>query len=137
MIPGGTDDPKDLGSKKIFDQEKESELNEGFSGENLPKNYDPSADKLKTELDKNKDGEIEAVKRARDVDEKQAPSVSPGEDTIRGDGAVVSKSRGTANENEDMETTENRDFNSDTDKKRYGASSPDNHKHRGNINAGE
>jgi hypothetical protein len=137
MIPGGTDDPKDLGSKKIFDQEKEGEPNEGFSGENLPKNYDPSADKLKTELDKKKDGETVTVKRARDVDEKQAPPVSQSDDTIRDDGAVVSKSRGTANENEDMETAENRDFNSDTDEKRYDASNPDNHKHRGNTHVGD
>ena len=51
MAPG-TDDPKDLGSKKINNQEKFSEKNEGFSGENLPKNYDPSSDKLKMELEK-------------------------------------------------------------------------------------
>jgi len=137
MIPGGTDDPKDLGSKKIFNQEKESELNEGFSGENLPKNYDPSAGKLKMELDKKKDGEIETVKRARDVDEKQAPAVSQSEDTMRDDGTIISKSRGTSNEKEDMETAENRDFNSDIEEKRYDASSPDNHKHRGNTHVDE
>ena len=38
----GTDDPKDLGSKKWNNEEKESKKNEGFSGENLPKNYNPS-----------------------------------------------------------------------------------------------
>ena len=69
MIPG-TDDPKDLGSKKMNNQEKLSEKNEGFSGENLPKNYDPSKGKLKTELDKDTDGNTDTVKRARDVDEK-------------------------------------------------------------------
>lgn len=137
MIPGGTDDPKDLGSKKINNQEKTSDKNEGFSGENLPKNYDPSADKLKTELDKKKDGDTEAVKRARDVDEKNAPPVSQSEHTKRDDGAVVSKSRGTENEAEDMETAQNRDFNSDTDEKRYNATHPDNHRHRGNTHVGE
>ena len=133
----GTDDPKDLGSKKMNNQEKESELNEGFSGENLPKNYDPSKDKLKAELDKDTDGSTETVKRARDVGEKQAAPVSQSSNTTRDDGAVVSKSRGTANEKEDIQTAENRDFNSDTEKKRYPASHPDNHKHRGNIDAGK
>lgn len=133
----GTDDPKDLGSKKINNQEKEGEKNEGFSGENLPKNYDPSKDKLKTEIDKDTDGNADAVKRARDVDEKQASEVSQSSKTIGSDGNVVSKSRGTATENEDIETAENRDFNSDTDETRYPASHPDNHKHRGNIDAGK
>jgi hypothetical protein len=137
MAPGGTDDPKDLGSKKIFDQEKESDKNEGFSGENLPKNYDPSTNKLKKEIDKDEDGEIKTVDRARDVDEKQAPPVSQSASTTRDDGKVVSKSRGTANEAEDMETAENRDFNSDVDEERYPPSDDENKKSRGNINFGE
>jgi hypothetical protein len=133
----GTDDPKDLGSHKMNNQEKQSEKNEGFSGENLPKNYDPSSNKLKPELDKDTDGSSETVKRARDVDEKKAAPVSQSDKTTRSDGEVVSKSRGTANDAEDRETAENRDFNSDTDKNRYPASHPDNHKHRGNIDAGK
>lgn len=136
MIPG-TDDPKDLGSKKMNNQEKLSEKNEGFSGENLPKNYDPSKGKLKTELDKDTDGNTDTVKRARDVDEKQASPVSQSNKTTRNDGAVVSKSRGTANEKEDKKTAENRDFNSDTNEKRYPTSHPDNKEHRGNIDAGK
>lgn len=136
MIPG-TDDPKDLGSKKMNNQEKESELNEGFSGENLPKNYDPSKAKLQTELDKDTDGSTETVKRARDVDEKQAAPVSQSSKTMRNDGAVVSKSRGTTNEKEDIETAENRDFNSDTDKKDYPDSYQNKREHRGNIDAGK
>ncbi|AWH86713.1 hypothetical protein HYN59_17080 [Flavobacterium album] len=137
MAPGGTDDPKDLGSKKIGNQEKQSDKNEGFSGDNLPKNYDPSKDKLKMELEKNEDGDMETVQRARDVDEKQAPPVSLDDKTTRGDGAVVDKSRGTANEAQDVETAENRDFNSDVDEDRYPASHPDNHKHRGNTHVGD
>ncbi|MHA3786761.1 hypothetical protein ACX0HA_01020 [Flavobacterium hauense] len=136
MIPG-TDDPKDLGSKKMNNQEKESKPNEGFSGENLPKNYDPSKDKLKTELDKDTDGSTVTVKRARDVDEKKAPPVSDSGKTTRDDGAVISKNRGTASEKEEIETAENRDFNSDTTKKDYPESYPDNDKHRGNIDAGK
>jgi len=115
----GTDDPKDLGSKKMGNAEKESDKNEGFSGENLPKNYDPSQDKLKTELEQKKDGTTTTQQRARDVDEKQAPPVSDSsDDTTRADGAVVSKSRGTESESEDIETAENRDFNNDTEKGR-------------------
>lgn len=117
MAPG-TDDPKDLGSKKINDQEKESKKNEGFSGDNLPNNYDPSSAKLKTELEKDEHGNTESQKRARDVDEKKAPPVDSRSDDADRDGTTVSKSRGTKNEAEDVETAENRDFNSDTDEDR-------------------
>ena len=136
MAPG-TYDPKDLGSKKINNQEKFSEKNEGFSGENLPKNYDPSSDKLKMELEKKQDGDTETVMRARDVDEKGAPPVSQDDETTRADGKMVTKSRGTASQAEDMETAENRDFNSDTEEDRYPPSHPDNHIHRGNTHAGD
>lgn len=115
MTPG-TDDPKDLGSKKINNAQKEAPVNEGFSGENLPKNYNPSKDKLDTEVEKKADGTTVTQQRARDANEKKAPAVdSLGDDTTRADGKVVSKSRGTANEKEDMESAENRDFNSEID----------------------
>ena len=136
MIPG-TDDTKDLGDKKINGQEKQSDKNEGFSGDNLPKNYDPSSDKLKAELDKKQNGNVETEQRARDVDEKKAPPVSDDDNTTRDDGEVVSKSRGTASEAEDVETAENRDFNNDTEKGRYDNSNPDNKVNRGNTHAGE
>ncbi|MEL1244175.1 hypothetical protein AAEO56_07890 [Flavobacterium sp. DGU11] len=136
-MASGTDDPKDLGSKKIGNQEKQSDRNEGFSGDNLPKNYDPSADKLKMELEKNKDGDTETVQRARDVDEKKAPPISESSNTTRDDGTVVDKSRGTTSEAEDVETAENRDFNSDINEKRYPASHPDNKEHRGNTHVGD
>lgn len=133
----GTDDPKDLGSKKIDNSEKQGELNEGFSGENLPKNYDPSSNKLKPEIDKDKDGNAEIVHRARDVDEKQAPPVSISDKTTRDDGTIIDKNRGTANEKEDNKTAENRDFNSDLDEERYPPSHPENKKNRGNMNLGK
>jgi hypothetical protein len=134
----GTDDPKDLGSKKIGNQQKQSNVNEGFSGENLPKNYNPSADKLNAELEKSADGKEVTQQRARDADEKKAPAVdSTGENTTRNNGEVVSKSRGTKSESEDMETAENRDFNSDTEENRYPAGHPDNKKVRGNTHFGE
>ena len=133
----GTDDPKDLGSKKINNDEKASDKNEGFSGENLPKNYDPSKDKLNAELEKKKDGNTEVEHRARDVDEKKAPPVSTSDKTTNSEGEIVSKSRGTKNEAEDIETAENRDFNNDLEADRYKASSPDNKTHRGNTHVGE
>lgn len=137
ITSGGTDDPKDLGSKKMNNQEKESDKNEGFSGENLPKNYDPSKGKLKSETEKDTDGSTETVQRARDVDEKKAAHVSDSSKATRDDGAEVSKSRGTTNENEEKETAENRDFNSDTEKTRSTESGTDNKTHRGNIDAGK
>lgn len=112
---------KDLGSKKINGQEKQNDKNEGFSGENLPKDYNPSKDKLKLELEKNKSGNTKTVKRARDVNEKKAPPITESEKSYE-DGEVISKSRGTKNEEEDKKTTENRDFNSDTEKGRYNTS---------------
>jgi len=136
-MAAGTDDPKDLGDKKINGQEKQSEKNEGFSGDNLPKNYDPSSDKLKAELDKNKNGDVETEQRARDVDEKKAPAVSEEDKTTNDAGKVVSKSRGTANEAEDIETAENRDYNNDTEKGRYDNSNPDNKVNRGNTHLGD
>lgn len=133
----GTDDPKDLGSKKINNEEKQSPKNEGFSGENLPKNYDPSQDKMKQELEKNEEGETETTARARDVDEKKAVPVTESDLAENGNGRTVDKNRGTANEAEDMETAENRDFNSDIDEERYPADHPDNKKVRGNTHFGE
>lgn len=135
MAPG-TDDPKDLGSKKIFNQEKPSDKNEGFSGENLPKNYDPSTNKLKTEIEKDETGQMHTLKRARDVDEKQQPPISDSGKT-ESDGRVIDKIRGTANEQEEVETAENRDFNSDLDEERYKNNDRENHINRGNINFGE
>lgn len=135
MAPG-TDDPKDLGSKKMFNQEKLSDKNEGFSGDNLPKNYDPSTNKLKTELEKDESGEMHTLKRARDVDEKQQPPISDSDKT-ESNGRIVDKSRGTANEKEEVETAENRDFNSDLDGTRYKDNDRENHTNRGNINFGE
>lgn len=134
MKPGGTDDPKDLGSKKMNNQEKMSDRNEGFSGENLPKNYNPAADKLKPEVEKDKEGNMEVQQRARDVDEKKAPPVdSLSDDTLEDDGTLVSKSRGTSNDAEDMKTTENRDFNNDIEEDRYPPSHPENKRDRGNL----
>jgi hypothetical protein len=133
----GTDDPKDLGSKKMNNQEKQSQKNEGFSGENLPKNNNPSQDRLKPELEKNEEGETETTARTRDVDEKKAVPVTESDRAVNGNGKTVDKNRGTASEAEDMETAENCDFNSDIEEERYPAGHPDNKKVRGNTHFGE
>lgn len=135
MAPG-TDDPKDLGSNKINDQERQSDVNEGFSGENLPRNYDPSKDKMKEEIEKDTEGGQQTVKRNRDIDEKQATPVSLN-DRAESDGRIVDKSRGTQNEAENMETAENRDFNNDLDEDRYDKDNPENRRSRGNIDFGK
>lgn len=135
-MESGTDDPKDLGSKKIGNQEKASGVNEGFSGENLPRNYDPAKDKMKEEVEKDIDGNQETVKRNRDIDEKQAAPVSEN-DRAESDGRIVDKSRGTQNEAENMETAENRDFNNDLDEDRYDKDNPENKRSRGNIDFGK
>lgn len=115
----GTDDPKDLGSKKWNNEQKESPKNEGFSGENLPKNYNTSKDEMKPEIEKDEKGDIDTVKRARDVNEKKAALVSEISDKATRNGEIVDKSRGTKNDDEAMETAKNRDFNSDIEKDRY------------------
>lgn len=133
----GTDDPKDLGDKKMNNQEKQASVNEGFSGENLPKNYDPSKDKLDTELEKKKDGTTVTQQRARDTDEKKAPAVNSLSGKTDDKDGEVSKSRGTSNEKEEVETAENRDFNSDTEKGRYDKNDAESKTVRGNTHFGE
>lgn len=126
------DDKKDLGSKKINNQQQ---TNEGFSGKNLPKDYDPSK-KLNTEAEKDQEGHENTVKRARSVDANTAPDVDESNHTTE-NGKSIKKNRGTSNESEDMETAENRDKNSDTEKNRYTNSNPESHRDRGNFDVNE
>lgn len=76
-------------------------------------------DKLNPEVEKDEKGNIDTVKRARDVDEGKAVPVSELSDKATRNGETVDKSRGTRNEDEAMETAKNRDFNSDIEKDRY------------------
>lgn len=62
--------------KKINNSQKHGSLNEGFSGENLPENYNPAKAKLKTEIEKDTKGNTEAVKRNRTPEEKQSTDVN-------------------------------------------------------------
>lgn len=109
---------KDLENKKWnSEQDKsKSQPNEGFSGKNLPDDYNPSKGKLKTEVEKDQDGNADVVKRARDVDNYDS------EETISGEDLKSKKN------------PENRDKNSDTDPDRYPSGHPENKKDRGNIN---
>ena len=109
---------KDLENKKWNGEQdsEKSEPNEGFSGKNLPEDYNPSKEKLKTEVDKDKDGNSDVVKRARDVENYDSETTTSGENL---------KSK---------KNPENRDKNSDIDPNRYHSSHPENKKDRGNIN---
>lgn len=104
---------KDLGSKKM---NNEQQINEGFSGENIPKDYNPSSAELKTEVEKDENGNKKVVKRARNVDRDLEDS-----DTT------------ASTEQKNEKTVENKDRNSDTAANRYPNSHPDNHTNRGNI----
>lgn len=110
---------KDLGSKKT---NNEQQLNEGFSGQNMPKDTPD----LKNEVEKDKDGNTDSVKRARDVD-----------DNLENSKASSSESKTTNNENQNEKTVENKDRNSDVAADRYPNSHPENHKDRGNMKLDE
>lgn len=110
---------KDPGSRKT---NNEQQLNEGFSGQNMPKDTPD----LKNEVEKDKDGNADAVKRARGVDENLEDSDTSDNSTAR-----------TNNQAQNEKTVENKDRNSDVAVDRYPNSHPDNHKDRGNIKLDE
>ena len=96
--------------------------NEGFSGRNIDKDYNPSdepiEDRLKEEKEFDNEGDQKIVERARDFDD----------------------SHPNKNYNKPIEHSsniENRDINYDTDPKRYPDSNPDNAKNRGNMELDE
>lgn len=103
---------KDIGNKKWNGEQgkPKGEINEGFSGKNLPDDYNPSKGKLKTEIEKDAKGNSDVVKRAR-----------PTKD-VKTDESLKNK-----------KNPENRDKNSDIDPNRYPSSHPDNKKNRGNL----
>lgn len=105
----------DLGNKKFNNEQK---INEGFSGENLPENYDPAPAKLKQELETDQQGRKSIVDRARHMEQPAS-----GNDTGLDD-------------NQSRKAVENKDRNSDIATNRYPKDHPDNHIHRGNIEPG-
>ncbi|MCK8141174.1 hypothetical protein MW871_04645 [Flavobacterium sp. I-SCBP12n] len=120
-----------LGSKKTNNKQN---TNEGFSGGNLPEDYNPSAPILKEEIEIDANGNQKIVQRARNVDGSIAPLPDEEERTWNENESV---SRGVSTEEEAMKTVENKDLNSDITAHRYPNSHPDNHQDRGNIKLDE
>lgn len=116
----------DLDSKKI---NNEQSVNEGFSKDNINKDYDPSKSILKTELETDKDGNQKTVDRARNVEN---PKNSEEEDD-RNWNENESMSRSLKTEDLERKAVENKDRNSDITPNRYPNSNPDNSVNRGNI----
>ncbi|MBD3582820.1 hypothetical protein [Flavobacterium selenitireducens] len=57
---------KDLGDKTWNNEQKKGDLNEGFSGENVPEDYNPAKHVKETETDS--DGNKKTVDRARNAE---------------------------------------------------------------------
>ena len=109
-------DTNDLENKKINNEQK---VNEGFSGENLPDDYNPAAKKLQQETETDKEGNAKTVDRARRTEQPPAPNDSGVDD------------------NQTRKSVENKDRNSDIADNRYPNSHPDNQHNRGNIELDE
>ena len=114
---------QDLGSKKMNNKS----LNEGFSGEHISKNYNPSS-VLKSELEIDENGNKKIVERARtkndyELDLEKLEQIELEEN----------KNRGVSSEKEIQKTIENKDLNSDITTNRYPNSNLDNKINRGNI----
>lgn len=112
-------DTNDLGSKKI---NNEQQHNEGFSGENLPEDYNPKPGKLKADLEIDQEGNRSLVQRATSSNEQSNRSLD-GNGHLSGD---------NGSEDKHEKTVEHKDRNSDVAANRYPNSHPDNHEDRGN-----
>ncbi|SHG05237.1 hypothetical protein SAMN05444372_10276 [Flavobacterium micromati] len=121
----------DLGSKKTNNKQS---TNEGFSGKNIPEDYNSADLNLKEEVETDAKGNKKIVQRARNVDGTEASI--PDEEERTWD-ENESLSRGVTTEKEAMKTVENEDLNSDITAHRYPNSHPDNHEDRGNIKLDE
>lgn len=99
------------------------QMNEGFSGENLPDGYNPAdAKKLNAEQETDENGDQKIVNRARNVESDE-----------RNWDENESLSRSAHSIEQNQKTVENKDRNSDVTHDRYPNSHPDNHVDRGNI----
>jgi len=114
-----TTDDKNLNDKKWNNEQK---VNEGFSTQNLPPDYNEKHPLMTTEMETDQFGNESEVKRARfphQHDEKlifDAP-----------DNAAI----------ENKKSLENRDRNYDTSTERYPYSNPESHRNRGNFDVNE
>lgn len=119
-----TSDNKDLGDKKINNQQRgntEQEINEGFSGQNIPEDYNPSEKELKSETETDRFGNENDVERARYTDSDSSEFAAIQDRNV--DNSAI----------ENKKSLENRDHNYDTDATRYKESHDKNQENRGNI----
>ena len=100
----------DLDSKK---KNNEQQLNEGFSGENLPKDY-PSKVVMKPEKEIGRDGKERIVKRAHVVED---PAADQAEQTDRNWNENESLSREVSAEDLAKKASENKEIKSDITQK--------------------
>ena len=114
----------DLGSKKI---NNEQELNEGFSGENIAENYDPSQAKMKPDMETDREGNHKIVQRASYSDNPDGRNWNENE----------SLSRDLTTNQEVKSKVEHKDRNADIEANRYPNSHPDNRHDRGNMKLNE
>lgn len=117
----------DLGSKKTNNKQN---TNEGFSGENLPEDYNPAASILKAEVETDANGDQKIVQRARNVEGTTEQNVDISNENPSSSIEIVS-------EKQTQRMIENEDHNSDITANRYPNSHPDNHEDRGNIKLDE
>lgn len=93
-----------------------NELNEGFSGRNLPEDYNNDNTRMATEIETDETGREKEVKRARFPHRQDDASLFD----PPADNAVI----------ENKKSLENRDRNYDVAANRYPASHPENHRDR-------
>lgn len=117
----------DLGSKKTNNKQN---VNEGFSGENLPEDYNPAASNLKAEVETDAQGNQKIVQRARNVDGIPDQNDAGSNENPSSDAGIVS-------EEQAKKMVENKDHNSDIIPNRYPNEHPDNQEDRGNIKLDE
>ncbi len=111
--------------KDLQDENAPTDLNEGFSGNNISDSYNPSdektQDRLRTEVEQDETGDMQQTERARFTEDGAADAASKQSETTSNDPIKNKKS------------VENRDRNSDIATNRYPESHPDNQQNRGNI----
>ena len=98
-------------------------VNEGFSGQNIAKKENSSTPELKKEFEKNVEGNVEEVDRARYVDKnvensKPAPQIDFPTESIH----------------QTPETAEHKDFNSNPNPEEFPDGDEKNKENRGNMN---
>lgn len=115
-------DDKSLGDKTWNNQQQKGDLNEGFSGENIPDNYNPAKHVKEKETDA--EGNSKIVDRARDAAKTT--------DAERGWNENESLSRGTEKadlEKQKAKGTEDFNYDNNPDPESH----PDNKENHGNI----